>query len=304
MRCLGGLMLVTSGALGCGPPGSLREISEKHLSVVRFGGTEDTLRVYLSHSAMPPCPELGTDFQGTVNGAPLTVRSTGGDRQEGFRRRCNMIELSGPVPGPGDVAIRLWDSSQVIEAEFPELFSDRRLELIEPADRVLYVGDRVVLRRWPPGEQLVDIINHTQVFTEVPVSSKSWRVDGKLVGSDVLFEVPEAPFHVEGSSQLALFDGDILTPARLCTGVTSCRGLPANGTGRTEPVMIFNRKRFDHVDCYRCECQCTSGGTVTHSRRSRDGSTPIPVNCSPMSCSTSCQNAVAAAVCTAPGTPM
>jgi hypothetical protein len=297
-RSVFGVLLVGSMAIACGPPGALRQIPEKRLSVKRFSATDQTVHVFLSHGLEDPCPELGDDLRGTINGAPLTVTSRGGTEKVKWWTRCRSIELTGRVPGPGVVSVRVWDASEAIEAEYPELFSERRVEVIEPADQVLYIGDRALLRRWPPGEELVDLLEQEELRREIPVDSKSWRVDAVLAGDDALFEVPEAPFHVEGPSELVLFGAAIRTRASRCIGAASCFAFPGSSWPKTAPVVIHNRRRSDHRDCFECRCSCNNGSTIIMSRPSGDGRGNLPVNCSADSCSASCRFAVTAATCT------
>jgi hypothetical protein len=263
------LSFVWTLAAACSPPSAPSALPRRSLSVAQYA-EDEPVHVYVTSSVTdPPCPTLGAELQGTVNGVPLAVESRGGiETVQTFgsaRQRCRGAELTGQAPGPGAVSIRIWDSRETLEADFAELFSTRTIELIEPADKTLYVGDHARLRRWPPGEQL-EAINNQQLLQEVPVDSKSWRVEGALEGDDVVFVVPEAEFYVEGESSLLLFDGRIRTAASSCRGAETCIGFPAGRVQPTAPVTILNRPRSGYQPCYWCACTCLDGRSQAEGR--------------------------------------
>jgi hypothetical protein len=223
-RCLCLAVLV----IGCGPYTDLAGLPDPVVSIYddNYSLLEDGEFVVAVAFTGDTCADLGGDLQGTVNGQPLKVTSSGGTYWAGYDERCESIKLEGRLDqiGPSPTVIRVWDDSRVIEAEFPALFGERRLELVEPAAGPIHVGDNVRLR-WLPASDTLVRWQTTEPLTTVNVSGTGFYARGSVSDHVVRFTVPMTPLTPpEGPSKLSLVDLSVVAESSLCHGAERCRG--------------------------------------------------------------------------------
>jgi hypothetical protein len=204
------LSLVGAAALAAcaSEPAELADLVEPRVTILV---EHDLIRITLEHDE--ECAHLGPRFNGTLNGRPMHVQSRGSE--------CQTIELTaGYEIGEGPAHIHLEDPGAAIDVVYDHLLADGSVELIAPADGILFAGDRVELR-WPHAD---DTLVHAQVGFEGAPPDLGWFVDeADVAGDRVTFTVPA----VEGTWSAApgrlLADVEIdAAPATRCEGVVSC----------------------------------------------------------------------------------
>jgi hypothetical protein len=263
----------------------LADVEDRHIEVEEFYRPDHEFEVVVGHS----CRALDSGLQGTANGVPLVVKSYGGVETAGFDERCQLVTLVGTTPGPGDVSIRVWDSTASMEADLPELFSPRRLEIAAPGDHRVYVGDEVTLRRWPPTDTVIPT-DAKLAADQVTVESKYWTAIGRMAGDTIVFtagDIDDIALNPNVASKEALsLPARIMVPASRCAGAKQCRGFP-DARLESGPVNVFHQEREHGQDCYQCHCDCADGMDGGTGSGSIDGK-GVPIRCSLSACRTSC----------------
>lgn len=243
---------MTLAAAGCGSEPGLANQDKKALYVRQIAaGTQasDTNQIDVtigSSEINGHCPIAKPDLQGTVNGVPMTVTFLGEDDDD-WDPGCKGPELVAPFPGSGPLDIRVWDSTGEIRATFATSFEQRTLELVEPSDGKLYIGDRVVLRHSPAS----DVMTKTE-GDGISVYSGYWHAPVQRDGGLFSFVVPEVSLNV-GETSLALgVQVEALNTS--CVGAKTCTLQVSAGLHGNIPVTVVQDER-GAAACYECACK-------------------------------------------------
>jgi hypothetical protein len=270
-----GLLLALGAVVGCAPAPGLAELGGKTLQLDGVYAGPDTIAVYIWLASAGPCPVALPDLQGTINDAPLVVSNFGMNEPQGTS--CAGIRLTGPRPGPGPVAVRVWDSSGTITATFANPFVERTLTLVSPPDGQLFIGDHVTLRYTPASDTFEPVVEGRPIG----IGSTSWIAPfSSRAGETASFIVPESFLPITGPTELYL-TAKVVVLSETCVGVTRCTAEPGVLVPSL-PATIVNDER-GNAACYQCACTCADGKTSSF-RRDKG----VAIRCSAAACMTLC----------------
>jgi hypothetical protein len=295
--------LLAFGALmalvGCHGTDRLGDLDHRVLHVYTNPGSSEQaqLEVYVGGSTAEEhgCPELGGDLAGTVNGTPLAaVMHGGGQLIDGRYWRCDVIELVGPIPGPGPTTIRVWDSSSTIEATFPALFDERRLTLVTPPDGTVYIGDPVQLSYSPATDEFADAYPPGTVTLDTRWAQEPAARQG---GTFTYYAREIASAGEDGPGFISL-QGTVVVHGAPCLGAEDCEARPDRKANWVTANFVDHERGNDDA-CFQCGCACDGGKGGTLQRDEFVGGPPAPVRCSDIACLEVCPNGHPTSACLA-----
>ncbi|MDB4981296.1 MAG: hypothetical protein JWM82_2048 [Myxococcales bacterium] len=285
------LVLAMTALAGCGPAEGLGNYDHKTIAIYPLSnddGEIDQLTLGIGGLLGGPCPVAGPDLQGTANGVPLTVGDLGENREfEG----CSGPALRGPAPSTGPLDIRIWDSTGEIHATFATSFEKRTLELVEPSDGHLFIGDRVELRYAPASDKLVKDANGAAGF-----GTSYWSTPFERDGDLLSFVVPEVNAYRLGPTTLEML-ADVEALNTACEGADSCVLTPWEGPGEVSVTLVQLERNAP--SCYECTCRYSDFSLVEKTTEGDDGKL-APTQCSLVQCAeTGATRTVVSATCDA-----
>jgi hypothetical protein len=304
MRAWWGVVAAASVAVAGCQESDLAGIHDRSLyvttgsAVSSAGNVTPVLEVSIPSMLADGCHSVGRDLKGTVNGMPLALAHVGGEvPSEGLGTSCDSIDLTGPIPGSGDVTVKVWDASAAIEARFPSLFDQRTLTLLEPADGVIYIGDQVRLQHAPATDDFTGAADGNAHVDE-PQGETTATFDAGDVFS---FVQPEVLYPKEGPGSLAVVNL-LVVHASTCSGARICDAQPGQLAAAAATATFVNHERGNDSVCYQCACACVASTTYGWFTGKDPATGAItPVRCSAVACSGICLGGggVQAATCVA-----